>query len=56
MRPPTNNWRQTRTEHRPNAETATDFTTRNPERKDTQPDNTKNKKDEQHRPQQKNWG
>jgi hypothetical protein len=34
-RPPTNNSRQRRTEHRFYAEIATDITTRNPERKDT---------------------
>ena len=33
MRPPTNHWRYRRTEHRFNAEIATDITTRNSERK-----------------------
>jgi hypothetical protein len=34
MRPPTNNWRQRRTEHRFYVEIVTDITTRNSERKD----------------------
>jgi hypothetical protein len=35
MSPPTNNWRERRTEHSFYAEIVTDSTTRNPERKDT---------------------
>ena len=35
MNPPTNNWKQTGTEHRFYAEIVTDITTRNSERKDT---------------------
>ena len=35
MRPPTNNWRLRRTEHRFYAEIITDITTLNLERKDT---------------------
>ena len=38
---PINNWRQIRTEHRYHAQIATDSTTQNPERKDTQQGNTK---------------
>jgi len=35
MSPPTNNWRQRRTEHRCYAEIVTDMTTRNSERTNT---------------------
>ena len=45
--PPISNGRQKRTEHRSLAEIATDITTRNLERRDTQQHNTKNQNDEQ---------